>query len=89
MLYRAAGLVVACALVLAELVAVLGVSLVSVQGRSSVMARVVLVLNGNIVWTSLMIFELLVMAFVHAPSVFDTEKLLVERCISEGSASVL
>lgn len=45
--YRAAGLLVACALVSAEPVAVLGVALVSVLGRSSVMARLVLVLNGN------------------------------------------
>lgn len=45
--YRAVRVVVALALVLAELVAVLGVALISVLGRTSVIARVVLVLKGN------------------------------------------
>lgn len=47
--YRAAELVVAGALVSAELESVSGVALVSVLGRSSVMARLVLVLNGDMV----------------------------------------
>lgn len=63
----------------------------TVLGRTSVIARVVLVcLNGKTVWTSLLVFvnvEILVEVFVHVSSVFDTVKKLVGVSVNMGWTS--
>lgn len=79
-------------LALAELLTVFGEDLESVLERASVIARVVLVLNGRMVCTSLMllaVLELLVEALGHEPSVWDTGELLVELSVSVGSAELV
>lgn len=91
-MYRAAALDAVLTLVLAELLTAFGEDLESVLDRVSVIARVVLVLNGRMVCTSLMllvVLELLVEAFGHELSVWDTGELLVELSVSVGSAALV